>query len=108
MEAGLLTERVTIQEDRGTAADAHNSPVENWRPLGTVWAEVRPLTGQEQQLAQQTQAQAQLRVRLRLTSLTRRLTARHRLLWGGRVLYLEPPMFDPRYAEVTVLAKERV
>ena len=46
MNAGLLTERITLQAAT-LAADAAGQEIQTWANVGTVWANVRYLTGRE-------------------------------------------------------------
>lgn len=41
-----MTERVTIQQNT-TSADTHGAKRSSWSTLATVWAHVRPLSGNE-------------------------------------------------------------
>lgn len=83
MRAGPLTQRVTVQAIP-TTADAFNQPVPGTpTTVGTYWAEVRPLRGEEAARVKQVQAEATHFVRLRYGV---PVTTQHQLLYRGRTL----------------------
>ena len=105
---GHYPDYVQVQADSGATTDAHGNTVEAWATAWRDWALVRPLSAEEQIQAQQPTGTVQYRVALRLSTRNETLTGRHRIVWRGRTLYLEPPLVDRAAGEVTALARERV
>ena len=81
MKAGLLRHRVIIQS-RPTGQNTYGEQNGTWATWKTRRAEIVPLSGQEQELDQQTASIASHRVRLRYLP---SLTTDHRILFGTRI-----------------------
>ncbi len=64
LSAGKLDRRITLQVPIVTRG-ALGGVAETWADLATVWADIRPLSGKEIQMAQQTQTQAQMVMTIR-------------------------------------------
>ena len=79
--AGELSERVTIQRKTRTR-DAMGGYAETWTDVTTVWALVRPMSGNERALAAQQQASVNYKVVIRY----RAVSTQQRLLWRGSPL----------------------
>jgi SPP1 family predicted phage head-tail adaptor len=82
MDAGLLRERITVQQPTETRNRLGESVFE-WSTFATVWASVQGVTSREALLAGQQQLDITHRVRLRFLD---GLTAKMRLSWRGRTL----------------------
>ncbi len=80
MRAGRLRHRVQIQRATETRA-SDGGTVQTWRAIGTVWADVRPLTGREQELAGRTASVVSHRVEVRYRD---GVDTRCRVVWGDR------------------------
>lgn len=87
MQTGKLRSRVTIQYP-DPAQDATNDPVVAWVDLATVWADIRPVGGQErlQRQADQVVAQVDQRVRIRYRD---DVTVQMRVEFGTRFFDIE-------------------
>jgi SPP1 family predicted phage head-tail adaptor len=85
--AGLMTDRVTLQEPMRFLNDFHEEE-EKWEDRGTVWAAVDDLSGREFYQAQQVRPDVTVRVRLRYSAATAALDTRWRLkvATDGRIL----------------------
>jgi SPP1 family predicted phage head-tail adaptor len=46
MRISKLQQRITVQR-RSTTLDAYGQEINSWTNIGTVWAEVKPLSGTE-------------------------------------------------------------
>lgn len=93
MRAGLLRHRVSVQSLRSTATrdalgNIDKGSTANWQTDKTVWANVRPLSGREQEIAAQTQADISHAIEMRYNAATT-LTPDNRLLFGSRYLEIE-------------------
>lgn len=82
MRAGQLRHQIVLQ--RRTMARTANSAemAETWTSVGTVWANVEPLSGSELLRAQQTQAETTHQVTIRHFD---ELTPRDRVRFGTRL-----------------------
>jgi len=76
MQAGLMRHRVTIQSNT-PVQNSTGEEIDSWADAATVWAEVRPLSGQEYIQARQQGANVTTRIRMR----RRALTVNQRLTW---------------------------
>lgn len=64
MEAGRLTQRVTIQS-AGVTRNSIGEEVRSWSDVATVWAEIRPLSARELINAKAAMAQVTTRITIR-------------------------------------------
>lgn len=89
MNAGRLTERVTIEAEVRTPDDAGGATL-TWSAVATVWAAVEPLKGREQVEAMKLESSNLYRVAVRNHVA---VTAANRLMWRGHVLNIRevPP-----------------
>lgn len=106
MRAGELRHRVTVQAPVETQG-LDGSVTVTWQDVATVWAQVAALSGREYFAAQATQSEVTHRVRIRHFE---GITAKHRLLWGSRVLELESGPMDQtgRREELVLMTVEVV
>jgi len=88
LDAGRLTERVTIQARKGVRSATGARTAEAWTTLATVWAEVLPLAGREGWNARQVDSEITHRVVIRYRS---DVTSRHRIKWGSTYLQIKGP-----------------
>ncbi len=65
LNAGQLTERVTLQQREDATVDANGQPSADWEDVATVWAKAEPLRGREFFAAGQTQSQVDVRFTIR-------------------------------------------
>lgn len=78
--AGKMTERVIFQQ-KAVTRNALGEEIVTWGDVATVWAEARPLRGQEFYAANQTQQTVDVRFFIRKRS---GLTNDMRLLWKSQ------------------------
>lgn len=105
LNPGRLRHRVTIQTPSITR-DASGGEVVVWVDSAVRRAEIKPLSGREQLLAQQVNAQLTHDVTMRYDSL---LAPTARLLFGARVLYIPGVMNEEeRNRYVTMRCEEVV
>jgi len=111
MGAGKYKHLVKIQarvESQGT--DGH--PNETWTTItnGTVWANIRPVSGREQITGQQVNAEVKTVITIRYSSDVAGVTSKHRVLWGTRVYAIkEPPInIGERNREITLMCAEGI
>ena len=90
MRAGDLRTRGIIESPIDTPNDT-GEPVRTWATFANAWAEVKPLAGREQFLAQQDASLVQYRVRLRYRA---GITPAMRFRAGSRILDIEA-VLDP-------------
>lgn len=91
MEAGRLDQRITLQR-KARVSDGMGGYVETWSDLGTVWAEVRPLSSREIWNAMQVSTQTRFRARLRFrgdADGSPYYTSADRVTWKGRTYGVE-------------------
>lgn len=81
MRAGRLRHPIVIERATETRGD-DGSTVQTWRTLATVWADVRPVSGREQEIAARTAENVSHRIELRYRP---GVDARCRIVWGARV-----------------------
>jgi len=99
---GSLRHRVEIQQYDGSK-DALNQPVENWTTVGTRWAEVKPLSGREFELAKQMHSETTHQIQMRYAELDSSM----RLVHEGRIYNLLSIInTDQRNIELVIMAKE--
>lgn len=79
LRAGLLDRRIVL-ERRSEAVDASGQSVESYDPIGTVWARVEHLGGQEGFGQQQTVATGEVRFTIRWRG---DVTPLHRVSYSG-------------------------
>lgn len=107
MRIGNLRHRVTLQRltgERGAAGGANDT----WQDIGLRWASVKPLSGREWVNAAAANTEISHDVMLRADSLTKTLTPRDRLLFGGRVFDIQAVRnVDEVGAEMRLMCKER-
>jgi SPP1 family predicted phage head-tail adaptor len=105
VEAGRLRHRITFQEATETYNDV-GEPVTTWANVKTVWAEVKPIKGQEYWASQQVNAEVTHRVTVRYMD---GLDSLMRIKFGDRYFSIEPPINpDERDIELQMLCKESV
>lgn len=103
MKAGMLIHRVTLQ--RATETNVDGESVKSYSDVGTYWAFVGPVTGNETISMQQVQAITQCEVTMRYVG---PILSGDRLLFKSRTLEVVIPInVDERNVEMTVLCKEK-
>jgi len=104
MRAGNLRHRITIEQPVETQDATTGELVTTWLAVDTVWAEVRPLRGTEEYVAQQIKAGLDTRFRLRYRDdITPMMAIRH----GGRRYDLQPPTEIGNREGLQILATTR-
>jgi len=103
MKAGLLRQRVTIQEATETQ-DTTGAVVSTWVDRATVWAAVEPLQGREFFQAQTTNAEVTTRIRIRYRS---GVAPKWRATWNGHTYdVLSVVETETRGREIHLMCKE--
>ena len=105
MQIGKLRSRITIQYPNPTQ-DPTNDPVVAWVDLAMVWADIRPVGGQErlQRQADQVVAQVDHRIKMRWRG---DVTPKMRVKFGARYFDIGP-VDDPdgRKRELVLQCRE--
>lgn len=103
MNIGRLRHRITLQRYE-SSYDQWGNPVEEWRDVATIWAEVRGLSGRTYFAAQQTVAQSTHEIRMRWRG---DVEPGMRVLHDGKAYSVDAAL-DPtgRREELVVIAKE--
>lgn len=93
VDPGRLRHQVQIRKPGTRTPDGGGGFTRKYRPVvdGIVWAEVRPIQGNERIRAMQTAANATHQVTMRYRS---DLTADHQLIHEGRTLKIVSPPVD--------------
>lgn len=81
MRAGKLDRRLTVLRFGETGRDALNQPIEGFSPVARVWAQQRPIRGEERFEAQQVAASQVMTFHIRYR---KDLTVKDRVLYDGR------------------------
>lgn len=83
MRAGALDRRITI-ERAIVGDDEFNNPVENWEPIGRVWASKEDVRDSERAIGKQVGAEITTRFQIRYSSEMATLNPKDRILLDGR------------------------
>lgn len=83
MDAGRLDRRIVLKTRR-TGVNAIGEPVDEWRTLVTVWANVTPLSDGERWRAGETLASNMSRFTIRYSGATAAIDPRDRIEYDGR------------------------
>lgn len=97
MRAGLLDQRVTIEQPGESRDPDYGTMTKTWSPVATVWAAVEPLSGREYFTNQEPGAETMVRVRIRYSSAVAAVSPKMRVLHGARVLQIQA-VIEPRSA----------
>lgn len=112
IEAGKLTERVTLakrQEINPDAPNDYGNTVADWQDQGTVWAEFVHLRGGEAVIAGRLQGRHPMVVRVRASALTRAVTPDWRLMDSrGMVYAVRDVTPDPDRSSLDLLCESGV
>lgn len=81
MRSGKLRKRVYLQQPCGVAND-YGEPVVTWVTYATVWADIEPLSGRDQILAQQSSSPHTYKITIRYI---KHINGSHRILYGTRI-----------------------
>jgi len=95
---GLLRERVTLQSP-AASTDAVGDVTQAWAVVATVWARIQALAARDEQQQSREEHVARWRVTIRHRA---DVAAGWRLMWRGRVLYVEAVLPDERRSYVTL------
>lgn len=110
MQAGRLTERVTIQNFT-TVRLPSGQPEETWNDVRTIWAEVRGVSGRELMASGAEMGEATIRIWTRITS---DITSSSRIrcesgCYKGLILdVVSPPIPDVKNDRMEMLCKQGV
>jgi SPP1 family predicted phage head-tail adaptor len=88
MRISKLQQRITIQR-RSSTLDAYGQEINSWSDIGTVWAEVKPLSGREKMrtnaMVVESQISHQVTVRYSTLFLPSTTADAWRILFGTRI-----------------------
>lgn len=88
MRISKLQQRITIQR-RSSTLDAYGQEINSWSDIGTVWAEVKPLSGREKMrtnaMVVESQISHQVTVRYSTLFLPSTTADAWRILFGARI-----------------------
>jgi SPP1 family predicted phage head-tail adaptor len=93
MRSGRLSQRATILR-ASVVTDGRGGQVKTWAPVGTVSAEIVPLSAREQEQAQRLVASVTHSYLMRYSRLTKDLTPKDTRLWCGGKTYEVATMVD--------------
>lgn len=82
MRAGKLDRRIIIERASVTALPS-GEPVESWSPIATVWAQARPVRGDERFAARQLVGTAVMTFHMRYRA-DLALTVKDRIIYDGK------------------------
>ena len=105
MRAGLLRDRVTIQQST-VGKDAEGGKTETWATFARVWVGIRPLAGRERYAQDQIQAEVDHEITLR--TLVGFNPSMRILCDNGRVFSVRAVQQYPKEGKMVCLAMERV
>ena len=106
MQSGILRHRVTFQEPIETLNEVGET-ITTWRDYKTVWAEVKPIRGDEFWASRQVNAEVTHRVSVRYMECL--LDTKMQIRFKGRYFSIEPPINpDEKNISLTMLCKEIV
>lgn len=95
MRISKLQQRITVQR-RSTTLDAYGQEINSWINIGTVWAEVKPLSGREKMRSNAMVVEAELthQVTVRYSELFTPSTTADawRILFGTRIFNITASM----------------
>jgi len=92
MQAGKLRHRILLQKP-GKVQNPDTGEVENsWIAVGTLWAEVAPLSAREFVAAQAMQNAVTTRITIRYRA---GVTSKHRIQFRGQTFNIEGVLPDP-------------
>lgn len=86
MATGDMTQRVTIQRESDLTLDTRGQIVSAPLNVATVWAQIRPLAGDELSQARALAMQASHEVTIRYSSDVAGIRADYWLIWGAKRL----------------------
>lgn len=103
--AGQLRERVRI-EQATEAQNAYGEATRTWAEFDTVWAAVRPVTGNERMEAHTVKGQISHRVRVRYLP---GIVPKMRISYRGRLLHIDQVYdVDERRRMLDLMCREEV
>lgn len=106
MRAGLLDQKVTIQQVTDSATTASAGGSKSWATFATVWARIEALRGAEFYQAQVVQTDLSHKVTIRYLA---GVTAKMRIAYGSRTLEIVSVLDDTaRRTFLTLMCVERV
>lgn len=106
---GQMDKRITLEENVPTE-DEGGGQVEDWQPIGTFWARVRPLRGRE--LVYGTERTAEFNHEVTMDYQASILTIPRdslRINWAGKILnVISATNIDEKNYQIQMLAREGV
>lgn len=87
MTAGKRDQRVTFQRNT-PVDDGQGGHTDSWATYCERWCEVKPLSGRERDMAQQTEAPRNYRLTVPRDSGTAALTAADRAVWRSKTMQI--------------------
>jgi len=104
MNAGKMNRRITVQ-NRPSGQDSFGQPLSTgWTDLGSLWANVEPLTGDERFAAAAVSAEITTRVRTRYWAGI--IAGARIVLDDGLVLDIEAVLPDRKHTSLEILCKQ--
>jgi SPP1 family predicted phage head-tail adaptor len=82
MPAGLLRERIAIEQESNVSDDQGGSTL-SWTNVCTIWGRVSPVRGREALQGMQVQDETMHRITIRYRT---DITPKMRVVWGSRIM----------------------
>ena len=103
MRAGLLRHRVSLQH-RAIARNSWGDETNTWNTYDTVWASIRPLSGNERAAQAQAQTEISHDIRIRYHKVVK---PQHRISYGDRVFEINAVIdVEERKRELQLMCTE--
>lgn len=87
MDINRLTKKIIIEENTGTTNDGAGNEIPNWQPVATVWAEVRPTSAYEAQIAAKNGQFTTHMIKIRYIAGIKK--DKHRINFNGRIFLIQ-------------------
>ena len=105
MNAGKLRNRIRIEEPARGTDEGGGRPDMGWALVAEVWANIRPITGQERIAAMRSEVAVTHRIEIRYRA---GLTEKMRVVYGDRVFNVRAVLdVDEARDEMQLLAEEK-
>ncbi len=110
MQAGALNRRITIQQ-RSPGQDENGAQIDAWADVCSIWASIKPLSGQELMAAQAVQSEISHRITIRyqLQFSNPKHVATLRIMYKERIFNIHAAMnIEEANKMIEILATEGV
>jgi SPP1 family predicted phage head-tail adaptor len=105
MMINQLRHKVTIERNTGSTNDGGGNKIKVWEPLAVVWANVRPLNGNETVIAERKSQEITHNITVRYRKDFKK--DNHRINYNGRIMQIEYIINkDERNIELNLHCKE--